>query len=340
MFYGHRIRTDLTLAHPTPTPTSEVNVARPTQAVRGKTYVDANNQPERRRRLKITSDSDVLVVMGRHIYLLKPSANPRFHTHLGIIDFTGIVGEEFGCQFKTTTGQNFTVLRPSVRDYELKFTRATQVIYPKDAGAVLMWGNVFNGCRVLESGTGSGALTAVLASAVGESGAVYGFDVRQSSIEQTRVNIDRLGLASRVKLECRDIVGGVDLTGVDSAVLDLPAPWEAVPSVKRSLASDGHLVSFSPTVDQVEKTVEALKDNGFIMVESFELIQRFYDVKPNATRPRTVGVMHTGYLVAARNTASATRIQADRVKIHAQDSEQSPAQFFADVSSPQESTPM
>jgi len=38
------------------------------------------------------------------------------------------------------------------------------------------------------------------------------------------------------------------------------------------------------------------------MIEAFELIQRFYDAKPDATRPNSFGVQHTGYIVSARNT--------------------------------------
>jgi len=72
--------------------------------------------------------------------------------------------------------------------------------------------------------------------------------------------------------------------------------------LKNSLKGDGYFVSFSPTIDQVEKTVIALREKGFIMIEAFELIQRFYDAKPDATRPNSFGVQHTGYIVSARNT--------------------------------------
>ena len=46
--------------------------------------------------------------------------------------------------------------------------RGAQVIYPKDAAQIVMWGDVFPGARVLEAGAGSGALTCSLLRAVGD----------------------------------------------------------------------------------------------------------------------------------------------------------------------------
>ena len=40
--------------------------------------------------------------------------------------------------------------------------RGAQVIYPKDLAMILFWADVYPGCRVLEAGTGSGALTLAL----------------------------------------------------------------------------------------------------------------------------------------------------------------------------------
>ncbi|MEM3671387.1 MAG: tRNA (adenine-N1)-methyltransferase [Thermoprotei archaeon] len=264
--------------------------------------------------MKISQDSEIMIVLGKHNYILNVSSQRMFHTHMGIIDLSQLVGREFGEFFSTSSGQMFTVLRPAVKDFVTKISRTTQVIYPKDAGAILMWANVFQGARVLESGTGSGALTCVLANAVGDAGRVYGFDVKESSLSQTEKNLKRLGLSSRVELGQRDIRDGVDLVNLDSAILDLPSPWEAVGPVKRALSADGHLLSFSPTLNQAEKTAETLRDSGFIRVEGFELIQRFYDLKPEASRPKTMGIWHTGFIVCGRNTSSKQRVEVSRIK--------------------------
>ncbi len=252
--------------------------------------------------LGVRPDADLLIIMGRRSYLARATPGSRFHTDLGYIEMSDLIGKPYGTELKTSTGQSFLVLRPAFRDYTEKLSRTTQLIYPKDAGAILVWADIREGKRVLEAGTGSGALTCYLAAAVGESGHVFGFDVRQSSIERTRENLRMRGLENRVTLELCDVTQGAKQNQLDALVLDMPSPWLGVTSLKGNLRPDGHFLAFVPTMNQVERTVGALLQAGYVRVEAFELIQRFMDAKPNATRPKTSGVFHTGYIISGRNT--------------------------------------
>jgi tRNA (adenine57-N1/adenine58-N1)-methyltransferase len=278
--------------------------------------------------LSIAEGSDVAIIMGKTSYIVTVLKDKRFHTHRGYIELSTLIGKPYGSVSKTSTNQEFLVIRPSTRDYTTKLSRATQVIYPKDAAAILMWGDIKPGQRVLESGTGSGALTACLAEIVGIDGVVYGFDLKQSSLEKTEENLKRRRLLARVQLRQADVSKGVDLSDLDAVVLDLPSPWIAVKALKTSLKSDGFFVSFSPTMNQVEKTVVALKETGFVGVEAFELIQRFLDAKPNATRPNTVGVYHTGYIVAARNTELSRSFEPPKPSKRPEEDSPSTYEFF------------
>lgn len=274
----------------------------------------------------IRAGDRVLIVMKKHTYIVRVDEDKRFHTHLGYIELGDLIGQPFGKSGKTSSGAPYTVLRPSKKDYLLKLPRSTQIIYPKDAASILVWANVKPGDRVLEAGTGSGGLTMFLAEAVGADGVVYGFDVREDALEKTRRNLEAVGLLDRVKLRLGNVLEGVDISDLDAVILDLPTPWVAAPVLKRNLKPDGFFVSFSPTVNQVEKTVSALLESGFVMVEAFELIQRFYDAKPNATRPNTFGTQHTGYIVAARNSLSEKReVTAGSVGVEAS---ATPKDFF------------
>ena len=67
--------------------------------------------------------------------------------------------------------------------------RGAQVIYPKDAAQILMWGDIFPGARVLEAGAGSGALTCSLLQAVGPQGAVLSYEVRADHAEHAERNV-------------------------------------------------------------------------------------------------------------------------------------------------------
>ena len=106
------------------------------------------------------------------------STGGQFHTHAGIIDHDDIIGHPDGSTVRTTRGARLTALRPTLAEYVLEMPRGAQVIYPKDIGPILILADIFPGARVLESGVGSGALTSALLRAIGPTGSVTGYEIR------------------------------------------------------------------------------------------------------------------------------------------------------------------
>ena len=49
----------------------------------------------------------------------------------------------------------------------------------------------------------------------------------------------------------------------DAVFLDLPGPWKCVASAAASLRPDGVVCSFSPCIEQVQRTCEAFEEHGF-----------------------------------------------------------------------------
>ena len=82
--------------------------------------------------------------------------------------------------------------------------------------------------------------------------------------------------------------------------MDLAVPWLVVPHAYTALKPSGVIVSFSPTIDQVVKTTEALRDNGFVFIETVECLMRTMQVERGKTRPNTMMTGHTGYITHAR----------------------------------------
>ncbi len=80
----------------------------------------------------------------------------------------------------------------------------------------------------------------------------------------------------------------------------MATPWLVVPHTDSALKGSGTIVSFSPTIDQVVKTVEALNDNGFIDIQTVECLMRRLQVERGKTRPETLMTGHTGYITFAR----------------------------------------
>jgi tRNA (adenine57-N1/adenine58-N1)-methyltransferase len=105
-----------------------------------------------------------------------------------------------------------------------------------------------------------------------------------------------------VELKNKDVTEGIDEQDVDAVILDLATPWLVIPHAYSALKGSGTLVSFSPTIDQVMKTVEALKENAFVAIETVECLMRRMQVMKGKTRPETLMTGHTGYITFARKT--------------------------------------
>lgn len=248
----------------------------------------------------VEGDDVILYLDHRRTYLVKVKAGREFHTHRGFIKLEDLIGKNFGDRIESSTGTSFIILKPSLRDFALKFPRLTQIMYPKDIGLILAYTGIGPGWRVVEGGVGSGVLTAFLANSVRPSGKVYGYEINERFLQNARKNLERTGLMDYVELKLKDIGEGIVERNVDLVVLDLATPWLFIENVWEALKPSGYFVSFSPTINQVEKTVEALREGNFIDIEAIECILRSFKVKMGETRPETIMVGHTGYLVFAR----------------------------------------
>jgi len=251
----------------------------------------------------IEEGKDVLLYLdGRRSYLIQVRRGERFHTHRGFVEFDNILGKKFGQSVQTNLGQRFYLLRPTVYDYVVKSARSTQILYPKDIGLIVMYSAAQPGSIIVEAGTGSGALTTALANTVRPSGKVYSYDLRPEFQKKAASNLARVNLSEFVELKQGDVTKSIGEKDVDAVVLDLATPWLAIPTAKAALRGGGVLVSFSPTIEQVIKTVSALETEGFVDVETVECILRRIKVKAGETRPETLMVGHTGYITRGRKT--------------------------------------
>ncbi|MHA1985643.1 MAG: tRNA (adenine-N1)-methyltransferase [Promethearchaeota archaeon] len=256
---------------------------------------------------EIIEENDLifLILDDRRRWVLPVKSGDTFHTHKGIIEFDDIIGNKFGTVVFSkpheTQGYKFYVLKPLPSDYVIHMIRKTQIIYPEDAGMIIMYSGISPGSIVIEAGCGSGALTCILGNYVRPHGHIYSFDIREKSIKRARKNIEKANLNDVVSIEYGNIINDdLNYTDVDSVVLDIAEPWEAIKKVESYLKQSGTIVSFSPTIEQVKKTTMALRESNFIEINTYELIKRKIQVKKNATRPEVRMIGHTGYLTFGR----------------------------------------
>ena len=165
-----------------------------------------------------------------------------------------------------------------------------------------MFSGIGPGSRVVESGTGTGALTTALAYYVKPNGKVYTYELRSEFQKNAEKNLKRSNLLDYVEMKSGDVTKGIDERDLDAVILDLATPWLVIPHAYEALKPSGILVSFSPTIDQVVKATEALRENNFILIETVECIMRAMQIERGKTRPQTLMTGHTGYITHARKT--------------------------------------
>jgi tRNA (adenine57-N1/adenine58-N1)-methyltransferase len=251
----------------------------------------------------ITNDTPILVYKDRkRRWLVKPRATPKLHTHLGILDVSALVGKEYGIKATTTLGDELTILKPTIEDLVMKLARKTQVIYPKDLGLIVVKLGVHAGSRVIETGTGSGATTALMAYLVQPTGMVYTYDLNPEFQEVAKKNIERLGLSDSVTFRVADARSGFAEKGMDAGILDVGDPWEVVSSMRSSLKPSAPMVAITPTTNQAERLVAKMREQGFVSVETLEILLRHLEARVGMTRPSNIMVGHTAYLTFGRST--------------------------------------
>jgi tRNA (adenine57-N1/adenine58-N1)-methyltransferase len=277
---------------------------------------------------KIFDGDYVLIYLdARRTYMIKMQAGQTFHTHKGYLKLDELIGKEYGEPIKSSMGIYFTTLKPSLTDYIMKSSRNTQIIYPKDAALIVMFSGIGPGSRVVESGTGTGSLTTALAHYVGPTGKVYTYELRPEFQKNAAKNLQRSKLIDHVEMKSGDVtVIGYDERDVDAVILDLAVPWLVIPHAYTTLKPSGVIVSFSPTIDQVVKTTEALRENGFIFIETVECLMRTMQVERGKTRPNTMMTGHTGYITHARKILKPPAQETPQVSQQEETTQEKPVQ--------------
>ncbi|MCJ7763382.1 tRNA (adenine-N1)-methyltransferase [Candidatus Bathyarchaeota archaeon] len=245
-------------------------------------------------------DYVVLYLDVRRTYMVKVEAGKTFHTHKGYIKLDELVDKEFGATIQSSLGIAFTALKPTLTDYIMKSSRQTQITYPKDTALIVMFSGIGAGSRVVEAGTGTGALTTALAHYVRPDGKIYSYEIRGEFQKAAEKNLKRAGLLEFAELKSNDVIAGIEERDVDAVILDLATPWLVAPQAYEALKPSGIIVSFSPTIDQVVKMTEALREQNFICIETVECFMRGMQIERGKTRPQTLMTGHTGYITYAR----------------------------------------
>lgn len=243
---------------------------------------------------------------GRH-YTITLFEGGSYHTHRGAVAHDDLIGAPEASVVRSVAGTSYLAMRPLLTDYVLSMPRGAQVIYPKDAAQILSEGDIFPGARVLEAGAGSGALTCSLLRAVGPTGQVISYEVREDHAEHAVANVENF-FGERPPNWELTIADVAEFDGeVDRVVLDMLAPWDVLPSVAGNLVPGGVLVVYVATTTQLSRVAEALREQQcWTEPHSWELLLRNWHVVGLAVRPDHRMQGHTAFLISARRLAEGT----------------------------------
>jgi tRNA (adenine57-N1/adenine58-N1)-methyltransferase len=240
----------------------------------------------------------------RH-YAVTLKAGDRFQYSGEWLAHDELIGQPEGRWVRASGGSRFLLVRPTLAEYLLRMPRGAQILYPKDIAAILMKADIFPGARVLEAGTGSGALTVALLRAIGDKGQLFSYELRDDFAACAAKNIARyLGETPNLTLRRGNLAAGIEEREIDRVVLDLPEPWCVVDGVAEVLRPGGILLTFLPTVPQVERLVAALQVSGnFALIETTEGLERPWQIEGRSVRPHLRMIAHSGFLTVARRVS-------------------------------------
>ncbi|KAL8138095.1 hypothetical protein V2J09_004096 [Rumex salicifolius] len=229
-------------------------------------------------------EGDLVIVYERDDRMkpVKVASGSVYQNRFGSFNHSDWVGKPFGSRVFSNLNKFVYLLFPTPELWTSVLSHRTQILYLADISFVVMYLEVVPGCLVLESGTGSGSLTTSLSRAVAPNGHVYTFDFHEERAASAREDFEKTGLSSLITVGVRDIQGegfpDEFISRADAAFLDLPSPWLAIPSAAKMLKPDGVICSFSPCIEQVQRSCETLSLN-FTDIKTFEVLLRTYEVE-------------------------------------------------------------
>jgi len=244
---------------------------------------------------KIVEADDFVILFERHdkMHGLRMVHGETIQNRFGLFHHTDVIGQPFGSRvFSRSPGANGSgfmwILPPTPELWTIALPHRTQILYTADISLVVTHLELTPGKIVVESGTGSGSLSASLARSVAPSGKVFTFEFNAMRCEKAGEDFIMNGADSIVTIAERDVLqDGFELppdTLADAVFLDLPAPWTVVKSARAVMKPGGRICNFSPCIEQVQQVAAALEAENFHDIRTYEILVRSFEVQKQLSK--------------------------------------------------------
>jgi tRNA (adenine57-N1/adenine58-N1)-methyltransferase len=242
---------------------------------------------------------------------------------LSLDDF---IGKPYGCKIRSRNNQGYGfvyLLKPTPELWARSLKHRTQIVHELDASMIVFYLNLRPNMVVVESGTGSGALSTNILRTIAPAGKLHTYEFNGMRAETAAKEFAKNRVGQLVEVTHKDVCGkhgsgGFDRpqASVDAIILDLPEPWLAVPHCAHVLKPNSRFASYSPCVEQSQKTIEVLKTLGFHSIKTmeFRIKEHYvddaeYELPPREKRLRVTS--HSGPPCGPRTTVGETSAGED-----------------------------
>ncbi|XP_063146443.1 tRNA (adenine(58)-N(1))-methyltransferase catalytic subunit TRMT61A [Candoia aspera] len=230
-------------------------------------------------------EGDTAIVFLGHesMFPVKVQHGGKTQTKYGVIRHsTDLIGKQYGSKVTCSKGGWVYILHPTPELWTLNLRHRTQILYSTDISLITMMLELKPGSIVCESGTGSGSLSHAIIRTIAPTGHLYTVEFHQQRAEKAIEEFEEHKVGHLVTVKTQDVCkNGFGITNIANAVfLDIPSPWEAVGHAKLALKHEGgRICSFSPCIEQVQRTCLALEEHGFTEISTSEILLRVYNVR-------------------------------------------------------------
>uniref|UniRef100_A0A6J0UXB7 tRNA (adenine(58)-N(1))-methyltransferase catalytic subunit TRMT61A n=1 Tax=Pogona vitticeps TaxID=103695 RepID=A0A6J0UXB7_9SAUR len=228
-------------------------------------------------------DTAIIFLGHESMFPVKVQDGGKTQTKYGVIRHsTDLIGKSYGSKVTCSKGGWVYVLHPTPELWTLNLPHRTQILYSTDISLITMMLELKPGSIVCESGTGSGSLSHAIIRTIAPTGHLYTVEFHQQRAEKAIEEFREHEVDHLVTVKNQDVCkNGFGVTNVADAVfLDIPSPWEAIGHAKLALKYEGgRICSFSPCIEQVQRTCLALQEHGFTEINTSEILLRVYNVR-------------------------------------------------------------
>lgn len=271
--------------------------------------------------IDIIKEGDLIVIQEAFgkLNFVYAKAGDIYSNRNGHFHHNDFIGKPFGCKVRSRSHSGFGfcyMLKPTAELWTRSLNHRTQIVHELDQSQIIYQLYLRPGMVVVESGTGSAAVSYSILRTIAPTGYLHTYEFNEHRCETARMEFQKHGLLNKiVSVHHRDVCSTAGFgdflppQSVDAIFLDLPEPWHAIPHAAAILRPNCRIATYSPCVEQTQRSVEALEKYGFHTIQTYEyrLQEHYVDevvYEPPPTVKRSKPAAHDIQSYSATKTTS------------------------------------